>query len=205
MPYAPIPNPVYLDATQWPYIKGPNYTRPVFLEHSRKGAFVVSPIVRMPSLLGMRGFGDDATTPATSVVPAVVTAVTPSADTTAAVPATTDPASSIPAQPLTPETTCSVVQGVSADVYSKCLAFNTQVAAAIASNSAQVQVLDAQIVAAQAKCGDPTDFNAWAKCFYGALSPTPWYENPWYLGGALITAAILLGLATQHYRRLQQS
>jgi len=55
MAYAPIINPVYLDATPWPYIRGPNYTRPVFAEHSRRGNFVANPIIRMPRLDGLGG------------------------------------------------------------------------------------------------------------------------------------------------------
>jgi hypothetical protein len=53
MAYSPIRSPLYLEATPWPYIKGPNYTRPVFAEHSRQGNFAAQPLLRM------EGFGGD--------------------------------------------------------------------------------------------------------------------------------------------------
>lgn len=50
--YAPIRSPYFPQYTPWPYIKGPNYTRPVFRENTT-GAFAPRPIVRMPSLKGL--------------------------------------------------------------------------------------------------------------------------------------------------------
>jgi hypothetical protein len=48
-----ITSPYFAQATPWPYIKGPNYTRPVFGENTRNGAFMAQPMVRMPSLRGL--------------------------------------------------------------------------------------------------------------------------------------------------------
>ena len=48
-------NPSYLENTPFPYIKGPNYTRPVFREHGRGGNFVVQPMIRMQALRGFSG------------------------------------------------------------------------------------------------------------------------------------------------------
>lgn len=53
MAYTPIRNPLYIDATPWPYLKGPNYTRPVFKEHTRQGNFVRQPVMVMPALSGL--------------------------------------------------------------------------------------------------------------------------------------------------------
>jgi hypothetical protein len=44
-----IISPFYLQAKSYPYILGPNYTRPVFKQHSSSN-FKFQPIVRMPSL-----------------------------------------------------------------------------------------------------------------------------------------------------------
>ena len=53
MTHAPIISSVYLDATPWPYLRGPNYTRPVFAEESKQGNFRINPIIRMPALNGL--------------------------------------------------------------------------------------------------------------------------------------------------------
>jgi len=53
MSIGPITSPYFQQGTPWPYIKGPNYTRPVFGENTRYGAFMAQPMVRMPSLRGL--------------------------------------------------------------------------------------------------------------------------------------------------------
>jgi len=147
--YAPIISPYFAQAKPWPYILGPNYTRPVFKEYSRQGNFVPYPIVRMPAL---NGLGQDAT----------------------------------------PKTVCEAVQAMP-EVHARCLAFNT----ATGSKATQMQ---AQIQAADEACSADQDFASWANCYYGHLSPK-WYENPVYLGGAVIGASAVVGVAILALRR----
>lgn len=53
MAFSRITNPSYPEATEWPYIRGPIYTRPVFASQSGQNMFRVQPIMRMPPLNGM--------------------------------------------------------------------------------------------------------------------------------------------------------
>ena len=198
MSTGPIISPYYAVATPWPYIKGPNYTRPVFGENTRYGAFQTQPIIRMP-LLGFgaikrgghakallqqrafRGFGDP--------VPA-----TPApADPTAALP------SSPPAAPPDPASACAEVKGAGTTVYNECVAYKTALYEAIASpDTAAAAAMVAATNAADTKCGGISDSNAWATCFYDAL--TPWYKKPLYLGGAIIGGCVVLGVLTRLIR-----
>lgn len=166
---APIISPYSAQMWPFPHIRGPNYTRPVFLEHSRRGNFARNPIVRMPSL---NGLGAD---------PQV------SLDTTAT-------AAVIP----TPEQACAPVQSTSS--YSSCLKFNTAMIAAMKSDPAKAAQYTALLGQAQAKCPDQTNFEKWAKCFYGYLDPA-WWANPMYLGVAILAGAVALGIATRAVRK----
>jgi len=53
--HQPIRSPWYTDLRPWPYILGPNYTRPVFRENTRQGNFVAQPTIKM----SLRGLGQD--------------------------------------------------------------------------------------------------------------------------------------------------
>lgn len=44
----PIVSPFYLQWERYPYLRGPNYVRPMFRENSRGGSFRPRPIMRMP-------------------------------------------------------------------------------------------------------------------------------------------------------------
>lgn len=186
MGHARIISPYFVDHTPWPYIRGPIYTRPVFAEHSRAGNFVASPVVRMPSLsaLGcMQAPGSylDLLGRAQGITHKGCAGL---GDDGAA---------------PTPESICAVAQPAGAEAYSKCLSFNRELAAAVASDPAKAAQMTAKLQAADAKC-QSDDLNTWARCYYGELVPTPWYANPWYVGAGIVALAVVLGLATQRYR-----
>lgn len=173
MSYMPIVSPYFAEATPWPYWRGPSYIRPVFGEESRKGAFRVSPIIRMPSLLGL---GAD---PQTTLATAAPT--------------------NLP-QP-TPETTCAVVQTAGTAVYAKCLKLNKDLLAAANSDPAKFKELSQLVENAQKKCDSEQGVEAWAKCFYEAADPTPWYKKTTFIGASIIAGAVVLGLVTSFARR----
>jgi hypothetical protein len=165
----PIISPYYAQRWPFPHIRGPNYTRPVFLEHSRRGNFARQPIVQMPTLSGL---GED---PQISL----------------------DAASSQVAIP-TAEQACSPVKTTAS--YSACMKFNEAMIAAMKSDPAKASQYVALLGQAQSKCPDQSNFEKWAKCFYGYLEP-PWYANPLCLGGAILAGAVVLGLATRVMRK----
>jgi hypothetical protein len=150
--YAPIRAPWFVQEKPWPYILGPNYTRPVFKEHSSEGNFVPYPIVRMPSL---NGLGE-----------------------------------------ASPQSVCEPMQAMP-DAHSRCVQFNNDLVRASETKRAEMM---AQIAKAEAACGHVSEFEPWARCYYGHLQPA-WYENPWYLGGAIIGGSAALSLIVLAIRR----
>ena len=160
-----IRSPWFQEQTPFPYFKGPNYTRPVFQEHSREGNFVAHPIVRMPSL---QGFGQDPVAPS--------------------VPAEPVPSDTVPM--ATPASVCAAFKDLP-DVYARCLKFNTRYATATA---AQIESMNKELLVADAACQGDKNLGQWATCYYSHLESS-WYENPLYLGGALLAGCAVVGLA----------
>ena len=68
--HRPILSPYFLDGVAYPYLRGPDYTRPVFREYSRSGNFKTQPLLRMPSL----GADEQPVSPPTADAPPVTAA-----------------------------------------------------------------------------------------------------------------------------------
>lgn len=194
MAYAPIQNPVYVDATEWPYIKGPNYTRPVFREHSRQGNFVVQPIIRMPALNGL-GCMQAPGSPLDILGRAQGVTYKGAAGLGADPPAG-----------ATPEGVCALVKEAGEEAYGKCLSWNRDMAADLAAHpdrSAQYTQMITQAEQACAKQSASGDVPAFERCFYGTLVKEPWYKNPYYLAGAIAGGAAAIALLVAKYRGQQ--
>lgn len=171
MAYAPIQNPTYIDATEWPYIKGPNYTRPVFREHSRQGNFRVQPIIRMPAL---SAFGQDPvpTPPPSALTPEGICAlIKQNGDT---------------------ETYGKCIE------WNRTMTADMQ---AHPEMSAQyVKALEEADRSCSAKLAGTTDTKPYFACYYGLLDKSPWYKNPYYLAGAIAGGAAAIALLVAKYR-----
>lgn len=172
MSYAPIVSPYFAEQTPWPYWRGPSYVRPVFGEESRRGAFMRSPIVRMPSLTGL---GIDPQTTLTNAPPPPK--LTPS-----------------------PTTTCSAVASAGADIYGKCITFNQNLIDTMSADPEKFKTLSAAAEAARSKCDGIENLEKWAGCFYEELVPTPWFKKTAVIGGAIIAGAVVLGAITAFAR-----
>lgn len=214
-----VVSPYYANATPWPYLRGPNYTRPIFGEETRRGAFRLHPIVRMPALNGLGcmqkpgsaldilgrlqgvtykgcgGLGDPVATNASTTAPVVG-----------------DPSTAIPASPpLTPQSMCTDAIGAGVDVYTECVKFNAGVLNAInASDAAGLKAKNDAMDAAKAKCDASNPYasnpNAWNTCYWNSLSASTgsWYSNPLYLGAVIIGGAVALALLTRYVRERQE-
>lgn len=89
----------------------------------------------------------------------------------------------------TPESMCEVVKD-HPSAQARCLKFNTEY---LASDAVARSKMDAQMLEATSACKDVEQFGPWSQCFYGHLKPS-WYENPVYLGGAIVGACVGMSL-----------
>jgi len=172
-----IVSPYFVDAVPYPYLRGPNYQRPVFREYSRSGNFRAQPITRMP----VSGFGSSV--PGTATVAPVDVVGDPNA-----------PDPNAPPQPVTPDMACKQLKSAP-NLYAQCVTFNAAMLTDLAAHPEKAADYNARLKAASDKCGDQMGQNmgVWAACYYGELNKPPWYLNPLYLGaGALGLGVIAL-------------
>jgi len=176
-----IVSPYFIDAVPYPYLRGPNYERPMFREYSRNGNFKSQPITVMPSA----GFG-----------------ATPGTATTATVEVVGGPNAPPPApMALTPDMACSSLK-TAPNLYSDCVKFNAAMLTDLAAHPDKGNEYNAKLKVASDKCGDQLGQNmgVWAACYYGELNKPAWYLNPLYLGAGALGLGVLALVLTSTRR-----